>query len=41
MTDQHRAADSRRWYYGDEMQRGMPKRYIYDRTPLLKLVSDI
>lgn len=37
--EQHRSASGRRWYYGDDMQRGMPKRYIYDRTPLMVLVK--
>lgn len=38
--DQHRGASGRRWYFGDDMQRGMPRRYIYDHTPLVVLVRD-
>lgn len=38
--EQHRAASGRRWYYGDDMQRGMPKRYIHDRTPLMELLAN-
>jgi hypothetical protein len=37
--EQHRDTDGRRWYYGDDMQRGMPRRYIYDNTPLVDLVN--
>jgi hypothetical protein len=38
--DQHRNSAGKRWYYGDHMQRGMPKRYIYDNTPLIQLVYE-
>lgn len=37
--DQHRSASGRRWYYGDDMQRGMPKRHINDNTPLVMLLD--
>lgn len=37
--DQHRSAAGRRWYYGDDMQRGMPLRFVQDRTPLITLVA--
>lgn len=26
------------YYYGDDMQPGMPKRYIDDHTPLIQLI---
>lgn len=38
LSEQHRSSSGRRWYYGDDMQRGMPKRYIHDHTPLMELV---
>lgn len=38
-ADQHRDADGRRWYYGDDMQRGMPRRYIADHVPLVELIA--
>jgi hypothetical protein len=39
-SDQHRSASGRRWYYGDDMQPGMPRRYIHDNTPLLELIYE-
>lgn len=39
-TDQHRGTSERRWYYGDDMQRGMPRRYIYDHLPVIDLIID-
>lgn len=38
--EQHRGVSGRRWYYDDAMQRGMPRRFIYDNTPLLILITD-
>jgi hypothetical protein len=39
-SDQHRGASGRRWYYGDHEQRGMPRRYILDHTPLIDLIEE-
>lgn len=38
-SEQHRGASGRRWYYGDDMQRGMPRRYLHDHTPLVDLIT--
>lgn len=39
-SEQHRGASGRHWYYGDDMQPGMPRRYIHDHTPLMVLVAE-